>query len=72
MLDVRRLRSKSCTILTVNRATLDVTRRAETEQRIGTAHSDAVIVAPARNRSGVASTTWAGVIAYGSPCARER
>ena len=45
---VRRLRSESCTILTVDRATLDLTRQTETEQWIGAAKPDAVVPAAAR------------------------
>jgi hypothetical protein len=60
MLDVRRLKAESCTILTVNRATLDVTRRAETEQRIGRTLRRRDCGA-GQNRSGVASTTCARV-----------
>jgi GDP-L-fucose synthase len=45
---VRRLRSESCTILTVDRAQLDLTRQAETERWIGTTKPDAVIVAAAK------------------------
>jgi GDP-L-fucose synthase len=44
---VRRLKSESCTILTVDHAALDLTRQAETEQWIGTAKPDAVILAAA-------------------------
>src|SRR6516225_4055351 len=42
---VRRLRSESCEILTVDHADLDLTRQAETEQWIGEAKPDAVILA---------------------------
>jgi GDP-L-fucose synthase len=42
---LRRLRSESCTILTVDHAALDLTRQAETEQWIGKAEPDAVILA---------------------------
>jgi hypothetical protein len=45
---VRRLRSESCTILTVDHAALDLTRQAETEQWIGTAKPDAAILAAAK------------------------
>ena len=45
---VRRLKSERCTILTADRATLDLTRQAETEQWIGAASPDAVIVAAAK------------------------
>ena len=45
---VRRLKSERCTILTVDRATLDLTRQAETEQWIDAASPDAVIVAAAK------------------------
>jgi GDP-L-fucose synthase len=45
---VRRLRSESCTVLTADRAALDLTRQAETEQWIGTAKPDAVILAAAK------------------------
>jgi GDP-L-fucose synthase len=45
---VRRLRSESCTILTIDRPALDLTRQAETEQWIGTAKPDAVILAAAK------------------------
>jgi GDP-L-fucose synthase len=42
---VRRLRSESCAILTVDHAALDLTRQAETEQWIDKAKPDAVILA---------------------------
>jgi GDP-L-fucose synthase len=42
---VRRLKSESCHILTADRAALDLSRRAETEQWIGSAKPPAVIVA---------------------------
>jgi len=45
---VRRLRAESCTILTIARAELDLTRQAKTEQWIGTARPDAVILAAAK------------------------
>src|SRR5215469_16169222 len=45
---VRRLRSESCTILTVDRVTLDLTHQAETERWIGAAKPDAVILAAAK------------------------
>jgi GDP-L-fucose synthase len=45
---VRRLKAESCTILTVDRATLDLTRQAETERWIGAAKPDAVILAAAK------------------------
>ncbi len=45
---VRRLRAEPCTILTVDRAGLDLTRQAETEQWIGAAKPDAVILAAAK------------------------
>src|SRR5215469_6507230 len=45
---LRRLRAESCTILTVDRAELDLTRQAETERWIGTAKPDAVILAAAK------------------------
>jgi GDP-L-fucose synthase len=45
---VRRLRAESCTILTVNRAELDLTRQAETEHWIEIAKPDAVILAAAK------------------------
>jgi GDP-L-fucose synthase len=45
---VRRLSAESCTILTVDRATLDLTRQAETEQWIGAAKPDVVILAAAK------------------------
>jgi GDP-L-fucose synthase len=45
---VRRLRSESCTILTIAHAALDLTRQAETEQWIGTAKHDPVILAAAK------------------------
>jgi GDP-L-fucose synthase len=45
---VRRLLSEGCEILTANRATLDLTRQAETEQWIGSAKADAVILAAAK------------------------
>ena len=45
---VRRLKAESCTILTVDHARLDLTRQAETEQWIGTAKPDVVILAAAK------------------------
>ena len=45
---VRRLKAESCTILTVDRATLDLTCQAETEQWIDTAKPGAVILAAAK------------------------
>jgi len=45
---VRRLKAESCTILTVDHAGLDLTRQAETEQWIGTAKPDVVILAAAK------------------------
>jgi GDP-L-fucose synthase len=45
---VRRLRSESCTILTVDHARLDLIRQADTERWIGTAKPDAVILAAAK------------------------
>jgi len=45
---VRRLGVESCSILTVDHARLDLTRQAETEQWIGTAKPDAVILAAAK------------------------
>ena len=45
---VRRLRSESCMILTVDHAALDLTRQAETEQWIGNAKPDAVVLAAAK------------------------
>jgi GDP-L-fucose synthase len=45
---VRRLRAELCTILTVDRATLDLTRQAETERWIGAAKPDVVILAAAK------------------------
>jgi hypothetical protein len=45
---VRRLKPESCTSLTVDRAGLDLTRQAETEQWIGAAKPDAVILAAAK------------------------
>src|SRR6516164_11366172 len=45
---VRRLGVESCSILTVDHAKLDLTRQAETEQWIGTAKPDAVILAAAK------------------------
>jgi GDP-L-fucose synthase len=45
---VRRLKWESCTILTADRARLDLTRQTETEQWIGTAKPDAVILAAAK------------------------
>src|SRR6516162_4513879 len=44
----RRLSSESCTILTVDRAALDLTRQEQTEQWISTAKPDAVILAAAK------------------------
>ena len=45
---LRRLRAESCTVLTVDRAELDLTRQAETERWIGTAKPDAVVLAAAK------------------------
>ena len=45
---VRRLRAESCTILTVARARLDLTRQAETERWLGTDKPDAVVLAAAK------------------------
>jgi GDP-L-fucose synthase len=45
---VRRLGVESCSILTVDHARLDLTRQAETEQWIGTAKPDVVILAAAK------------------------
>ncbi len=45
---VRRLKSERCTILTVDRATLDLSRQEETEKWINAASPDAVIVAAAK------------------------
>jgi GDP-L-fucose synthase len=45
---VRRLKSEQCTILTVDRATLDLTRQAETEHWMRATNPTAVIVAAAR------------------------
>ena len=45
---VRRLRSENCTILTADRATLDLRRQAETEKWISAQKPDAVIVAAAK------------------------
>ena len=45
---VRRLAREDCTILTVDRATLDLTRQAETEQWLLEEKPDAVILAAAR------------------------
>jgi GDP-L-fucose synthase len=45
---VRRLSSESCTILTVDHAATDLTRQAETEQCIGTAKPDVVVLAAAK------------------------
>src|SRR5215472_150983 len=45
---MRRLRAESCTILTVDRSELDLTRQADTEQWIGIAKPDAVILAAAK------------------------
>jgi hypothetical protein len=50
---VRRLRSESCTILTVDHAALDLTRQAETEQWLGIAKPDAVVL-PAAKVGGIA------------------
>ena len=55
---VRRLKSECCDILTADRATLDLSRRAETEQWIGAAKPDAVIVAAGK----------VGGIAFNSAC----
>jgi GDP-L-fucose synthase len=45
---VRRLAAEPCAILTVDRAELDLTRQADTEQWIGAAKPDAVILAAAK------------------------
>jgi GDP-L-fucose synthase len=45
---VRRLKSEACEILTVDHATLDLTRQDETERWIGSAKPDAVIVSAAK------------------------
>jgi GDP-L-fucose synthase len=45
---VRRLGAESCSILTADRAPLDLTRQAETEQWIGTTKPDVVILAAAK------------------------
>ena len=45
---VRRLKREPCTILTVDRAVLDLSRQAETEAWLGAAKPDAVIVAAAK------------------------
>ena len=45
---VRRLRAESCTILTVDHATLDLTCQADTERWICTTKPDAVILAAAK------------------------
>ena len=45
---VRRLKSEPCTIITVDRATVDLTHQAETEQWIRAASPAAVIVAAAK------------------------
>src|SRR5450756_1216274 len=45
---VRRLKSEACEILTVDQATLDLTRQDETERWIGSAKPDAVIVSAAK------------------------
>ena len=45
---VRRLKFEACEVLTVDHATLDLTRREETEQWIGSMKPDAVIVAAAK------------------------
>jgi GDP-L-fucose synthase len=45
---VRRLRAEACTILTIDRAALDLTRQAETERWIDAAKPDAVILAAAK------------------------
>jgi GDP-L-fucose synthase len=45
---LRRLKAESCTILTGDRAELDLTRQAGTERWIGTAKPDAVILAAAK------------------------
>jgi len=45
---VRRLKCEACTILTTERATLDLRRQAETEEWIGAARPNAVIVAAAK------------------------
>jgi dTDP-4-dehydrorhamnose reductase len=53
---VRRLRAESCTILTVDHATLDLTRQAETELWIGTAKPDVVILAAAKSAASPSTT----------------
>jgi len=45
---VRRLKFEACEVLTADHATLDLTRREETEQWIGSMEPDAVIVAAAK------------------------
>jgi GDP-L-fucose synthase len=45
---VRRLKSEPCTIVTTDRAALDLCRQAETEKWLGMAKPDAVIVAAAK------------------------
>jgi GDP-L-fucose synthase len=45
---VRRLSSESCTLLTIDREALDLTHQMDTEQWIGTAKPDAVILAAAK------------------------
>jgi len=45
---VRRLKFEACEVLTADHATLDLTRREETEQWIGSMKPDAVIVAAAK------------------------
>jgi len=45
---VRRLKCEQCTILTADRATLDLLRQAETEKWIATAKPDVVILAAAK------------------------
>jgi GDP-L-fucose synthase len=45
---VRRLKSEACEILTMDHATLDLTRQEETEKWIGSAKPDAVIVSAAK------------------------
>jgi GDP-L-fucose synthase len=45
---VRRLKSEPCTVVTAERATLDLTRQAETERWISAARPDVVVVAAAK------------------------
>jgi len=55
---VRRLKSEPCTILTVDRSTLDLSRRAETDEWIRAAKPDVVIIAAAKVGGIVANSAF--------------